>query len=60
MTMQRLVIASLLLMTAACDSGGESKSTHTRLIPTSAVHWDVVAAADRAATVNNNGLIMMR
>ncbi len=61
MTMQRLLIASLLLLTAACDTAGESKAaTHTKLIQTSAVHWDEVAAAGRAAPVNNNGLIMMR
>lgn len=62
MSMQRLLIASLLLLTAACDNTGESKAaaTQTKLIQTSAVHWDEVAAADRAASVNNNGLIMMR
>ncbi len=61
MTMQRLMIASLLLLTAACDTAGESKTaTQTKLIQTSAVHWDEVAAASSAAHVNNNGLIMMR
>lgn len=60
MTMQRLIIASLLLLTAACDTAGETKATQTKLIQTSAVHWDEVAAASSAATVNNNGLIMMR
>ncbi len=58
--MQRLLIASLLLLTAACDTPGEGKTTQTKLIPTSAVHWDEVAAASSAASVNNNGLIMMR
>lgn len=58
--MQRFVIFGLLLLTAACGMNGEGKSTQTKLIQTSAVHWDEVAAADRAASVNNNGLIMMR
>lgn len=59
--MQRLLLASLLLLTAACDTAGKSQAaTQTKLIQTSAVHWDVVAAADHAASVNNNGLIMMR
>ena len=59
--MKRFVIASLLLATAACDKpAGENTARTTQLIQTSAVHWDVVAAADSAASVNNNGLIMMR
>lgn len=59
--MKRLLIASLLLATAACDNpAGDSTARTTRLIQTSAVHWDEVAAASSAASVNNNGLIMMR
>lgn len=63
--MKRLLIAAFLLATlagtSACtDSAGTSKAAETQLMQVSSIHWDEVAAADRAASVNNNGLIMMR
>lgn len=63
--MKRVWIAALflapLLGTSACsESVGSSNRASSQLMQVSSVHWEELAAAEGAARVTNNGLIMMR
>lgn len=65
MTMKRLLIAAFLVATAAgmsacSESTAGAGTAQAQMFQVSSIHWDEVTAADRAAHVNNNGLIMMR
>lgn len=63
--MKRVFTAAFLLATlvgaSACtESATIKKSANAEFMQVSSIHWDEVAAADNAARVTNNGLIMMR
>ena len=63
--MKRFYFAAFLLATlaglSACtESAATAKKADKGLMQISSIRWDEVTAADRAAHVNNNGLIMMR
>lgn len=54
------LLASLAGLSACTESTRTAKAVDTELMQISSIHWDEVTAADRAARVNNNNLIMMR